>query len=122
MEWPADVRTASRVAVAYTQTWLARIFSASSVAGSSPDPFGTKAASPVTMATQSFAGKRSAFRSQKVIEALNSSAWTWSMSVPWSAEPTTVAVVLLAGLTAAVEKDAGQCDRAEEGVLASRHG
>ena len=44
------------------------------------------------------------------------------MSVPWSAEPTTVAVVLLAGLTAAVEKDAGQCDRAEEGVLAGRHG
>ena len=36
--------------------------------------------------------------------------------------PQLVGVVLLAGLTAAVEKDAGQCDRAEEGVLASRHG
>jgi hypothetical protein len=33
-----------------------------------------------------------------------------------------VAVVLLAGLTAAVKKDAGQCDHTEEGVLAGRHG
>ena len=36
--------------------------------------------------------------------------------------PELVAVVLFAELTAAVEKDAGQCDRAEEGVLAGRHG
>ena len=32
-----------------------------------------------------------------------------------------VAIVLLAGLTAAVKKDAGQCDCAEEGVLAGRY-
>ena len=85
IKWAADAR------IAYTQTWLARIFSASSVAGPSPDPFDVKAASPVTMATQSSVGKRSAFRSQKAIEVLNSSAWTWSMSIPWSAEPTTLA-------------------------------
>ena len=36
--------------------------------------------------------------------------------------PELVAVVLLARLMAAVEKDAGQCDHAEEGVLAGRHG
>ena len=43
------------------------------------------------MATQSSVGKRLAVRSQKAIEVLNSSARTWSMSTPWSAEPTTLA-------------------------------
>jgi hypothetical protein len=32
-----------------------------------------------------------------------------------------VAVVLLAGFAAAVEKDVGQCDCTDEGVLAGRH-
>jgi hypothetical protein len=78
-----------KVAVAYIQTWLVQIFSTSSVAESFPDLFDIKAASLVTIAIQSFVGKRSVLCSQKVTDVLNSSAWILLMSIPWSAEPTT---------------------------------
>jgi hypothetical protein len=87
----ADERIAGRAVASYTQTWLSQIFSASSVTESSPDLFDTKAASPVTMATQFFLGKRPGLRSQNAIDVLNSSADTLSISTPWSAEPTTSA-------------------------------